>query len=120
MGKILFCRIEFLVHCLFYSMLCLLLHFFDDDDDDDDDDDYYYYYYYGVNKDDDDNDAYYYYYYDCDDDDGGGDSDPFQFSLPNSQTLFHKSPFIPRTWNLWNVLPSSSFPESYNLLISLI
>ena len=30
-------------------------------------------------------------------------------------TLSHKSSFIPRTCNLWNVLPSSCFPESYNL-----
>ena len=42
-------------------------------------------------------------------------SNPFQVSLPNTQTLSHKSSFIPRTCNLWNVLPSSCFPESYNL-----
>ena len=42
-------------------------------------------------------------------------SHPFQVSLPNPQTLSHKSSFIPRTCNLWNVLPSSCFPESYNL-----
>ena len=42
-------------------------------------------------------------------------SHPFQVSLPTSQTLSHKSLFIPRTCNLWNVLPSSCFPESYNL-----
>ena len=42
-------------------------------------------------------------------------SHPFQVSLPNPRTLFHKSSFIPRTCNLWNVLPSSCFPESYNL-----
>ena len=42
-------------------------------------------------------------------------SHPFQVSLPNPQPLFHKSPFIPRTCNLWNVLHSSCFPESYNL-----
>ena len=41
-------------------------------------------------------------------------SHPFQVSLPNPQTLSHKSSFIPRTCNLWNVLPSSCFPESYN------
>ena len=41
-------------------------------------------------------------------------SHPFQVSLPTSRTLSHKSSFIPRTWNLWNVLPSC-FPESYNL-----
>ena len=40
---------------------------------------------------------------------------PFQVSLPTSQTLSHKSSFIPRTCNLWNVLPSSCFPESNNL-----
>ena len=37
----------------------------------------------------------------------------FQISLPNPRTLSHKSPFIPRTCNLSNVLPSC-FPESYN------
>ena len=42
-------------------------------------------------------------------------SHPFQVSLPTSRTLSHKSSFIPRTCNLWNVLPSSCFPESYNL-----
>ena len=34
--------------------------------------------------------------------------------MPNPRTLSHKSSFIPRTFNLWNVLPSC-FPESYNL-----
>ena len=42
-------------------------------------------------------------------------SHPFQVLLPISRTLSHKSSFIPRTCNLWNVLPSSCFPESYNL-----
>ena len=42
-------------------------------------------------------------------------SHPFQVSLPNPRNLSHKSSFIPRTCNLWNVLPSSCFPESYNL-----
>ena len=42
-------------------------------------------------------------------------SHPFQVSLPNPRTLSHKSSFIPRTCNLWNILPSSCFPESYNL-----
>ena len=42
-------------------------------------------------------------------------SHPFQVSLPTSRTLSHKSSFIPRTCNLWSVLPSSCFPESYNL-----
>ena len=32
-----------------------------------------------------------------------------------SSSVSHKSSFIPRTCNLWNVLPSSCFPESYNL-----
>ena len=41
-------------------------------------------------------------------------SHPFQVSLPNPQTLSHKSSFIPRTCNLWNILNSSCFPESYN------
>ena len=42
-------------------------------------------------------------------------SHPFQVSLPTSRTLSLKSSFIPRTCNLWNALPSSCFPESYNL-----
>ena len=42
-------------------------------------------------------------------------SHPFQVPLPTSRTLSHKSSFISRTCNLWNVLPSSCFPESYNL-----
>ena len=42
-------------------------------------------------------------------------SHPFQVSLPNPRTLSHKSSFIPRTCNLWNVLPSSCSLESYNL-----
>ena len=42
-------------------------------------------------------------------------SHPFQVSLPNPRTLSHKLSFIPRTCNLWNVLPSSCFPECYNL-----
>ena len=40
---------------------------------------------------------------------------PFQVSLPYPRTLSHKLSFIPTTYNLWNVLPSSCFPESYNL-----
>ena len=35
--------------------------------------------------------------------------------LLTSRTLSHKSSFIPRTCDLWNLLPSSCFPESYNL-----
>ena len=42
-------------------------------------------------------------------------SHPFQVILPNPRTLSHKSSFIPRTCKLWNTLPSTSFPESYNL-----
>ena len=42
-------------------------------------------------------------------------SHPFEVSLPNPRTLSHKSSFIQGTCNLWNVLPSSCFPESYNL-----
>ena len=43
-------------------------------------------------------------------------SQPFQVSLPTSKTLPHKSSFVPRTCNLWNLLSSSCFPESsYNL-----
>ena len=40
---------------------------------------------------------------------------PFQVILSNPRTLSHKSSFIPRTCKLWNTLPSTSFPESYNL-----
>ena len=46
---------------------------------------------------------------------GSTHSHPFQVSLPNPRTLSHKSSFTPRTCSLWNVLPSSCFPESYNL-----
>ena len=42
-------------------------------------------------------------------------SHPFQVSLPTSRILSHKSSFIPRTCNLWNVLLSSCFPESYKV-----
>ena len=42
-------------------------------------------------------------------------SHPFQVSLPTSRTPSHKLSFISRTCNLWNVLPSSCSPESYNL-----
>ena len=42
-------------------------------------------------------------------------SHPFQVSLHTPRTLSHNSTFISRTCNLWNVLSSSSFPESYNL-----
>ena len=38
-----------------------------------------------------------------------------QVSLPSPGTLSHKSSCIPRACNLWKVLPSSCFPESYNL-----
>ena len=42
-------------------------------------------------------------------------SRPFQITLPNPRTLSHKSTFIPRTSQLWNSLPPTTFPESYNL-----
>ena len=42
-------------------------------------------------------------------------SHPFKISLPTSQTLPHKSSFIPTACSLWNVLPSPCFLESYNL-----
>ena len=42
-------------------------------------------------------------------------SHPFQVSLPTSRALSHKSSFIPRTCNLWSLLPSSCFPASYSL-----
>ena len=42
-------------------------------------------------------------------------SHPFQVTLPNPRTLSHKSSFIPRTAQLWNSLPPTTFPESYNL-----
>ena len=42
-------------------------------------------------------------------------SHSFQVSLPTSRPVSQKSPFILRTCNLWKVLPSSCFPESYNL-----
>ena len=38
----------------------------------------------------------------------------FQVTLPNPRTLAHKSSFIPRTSQLWNSLPPTTFPESYN------
>ena len=40
---------------------------------------------------------------------------PFQVTLPNLRTLAHKSSFIPRTSQLWNSVPPTTFPESYNL-----
>ena len=43
-------------------------------------------------------------------------SHPFQVTLPNPRTLAHKSSFISRTSQLWNSLPSTTPPESYNLL----
>ena len=42
-------------------------------------------------------------------------SHPFQVILSHPRTLSHKSSFIPRTCQLWNTLPSTSFPESYYL-----
>ena len=45
-------------------------------------------------------------------------SHPFSVSQPTPKTLSHKSSLIPRMCNLWKMLPSSSFPESCNLLFS--
>ena len=42
-------------------------------------------------------------------------SHPFRVTLPYPRTLAHKSSFIPRTSQLWNSLPPTTFPESYNL-----
>ena len=42
-------------------------------------------------------------------------SQPFQVILSNPRTLSHKSSFIPSTCQIWNTLPSTSFPQSYNL-----
>ena len=42
-------------------------------------------------------------------------SHPFQVTLPNSRTLSHKSSFIPISSQLWNSLPPTTFPESYNM-----
>ena len=42
-------------------------------------------------------------------------SHPFQVTLPNPRTLSHKSSFIPRTSQLLNSLPPTTFPKSYNL-----
>ena len=39
----------------------------------------------------------------------------FQVMLFNPQNLSHKYSFIPRPCQLWNTLPPTSFPESYNL-----
>ena len=41
-------------------------------------------------------------------------SHPVKVKLPNPRTLAHKSSFIPRTSQLWNSLPPTTFPESYN------
>ena len=46
-------------------------------------------------------------------------SHPFQVILSNPRTLSHKSSFIPRTCQLWNTLPFTSFPESYYLASNL-
>ena len=45
---------------------------------------------------------------------------PFQLSLPTPRTLSHKSLFFPKPCRLWQALPSSSFPESYNFPLSNI
>ena len=39
-------------------------------------------------------------------------SHPFQVTLPKQRTLSHKSFLIPRTFQLWNSLPPTIFPES--------
>ena len=39
---------------------------------------------------------------------------PFQVTLPNPRTLAHTSSFIPRNSQLWDLLPSITFPETYN------
>ena len=41
-------------------------------------------------------------------------SHSFQVTLPNPRAVAHKSAFIPRTSQLWNLLPPTTFPESYN------
>ena len=41
-------------------------------------------------------------------------SHPFKVTLPNPQTLAHKSFFILRTSQLWSSSPPMTFPESYN------
>ena len=41
---------------------------------------------------------------------------PFQVTLLNPRTLARKSSFTPRASQVWNSLPSTIFPESYNLL----
>ena len=42
-------------------------------------------------------------------------SHSFQVTLPIPRTLAHKSSFIPRTSQLWNSLPPTTFPVPYNL-----
>ena len=42
-------------------------------------------------------------------------SHPFQVTVRNPRTLSHELSFIPRTSQLWNSLPPTTFPESYNL-----
>ena len=39
----------------------------------------------------------------------------FQVTLPNPRTLAHKPSFIPRTSQLWNTLPFTTFSEFYSL-----
>ena len=45
-------------------------------------------------------------------------SHPSQVMLPNPRTLAHKSPFIPRTSQLWNSFFSTAFPNPTICLIS--
>ena len=42
-------------------------------------------------------------------------SHPFQVTLPNPRTLSHKSSFIPRKVSTVELMPPTTFPESYNL-----
>ena len=42
-------------------------------------------------------------------------SQHFQATLPNPRTLANQSSSIPRTSQLWNSLPTTTFSESYNL-----
>jgi len=42
-------------------------------------------------------------------------SHPFQVTLPNPRPLAHRLSVIPRTSQLWNSLPPTTFLESYNL-----
>ena len=45
---------------------------------------------------------------------------PFQVTIPNPQTQAHTSPFIPRTSQLWNSLPSTTSPSPTTYLLSYL